>query len=703
MIFKLLFLTYLVINFISILNNLGKKSTILPCGLVGYNGSVPPNQLALRILGKFNEARGTHSCGVSSDFEIKVGVGKLATFSDFSNTLDELVTNETTNNVIIHTRKATVGAHTVDNAHPFGFGGEEDSEVFDFVGAHNGSLIDWEELNPGQTFTVDSKALLNRIYSDKNYKVLSEYKGDAALIFYFKDKKDNFYAFKGAAGDKEERPLYYVQIRDKKTKKITGVYLSSMPESLKFIFPGLEIKEVPNNTLITFKGGKIINSIKIKRPESLSKAANEYENYYGGRISARKSTVNKQAGDTARAACNLSNRSATNSSVSSRSSSSLSGFPKIKEKVRLKGLRLQQNQSESTYPSVIKDEGLNALFNSYESLLIPKIVKGHVECKYLRYWRNGHKLDGIYILSTEGAVLSHGFTSFEKAKEYIVKSKKDNKIPKTANIFSFIDGVLLKNASKYDSIKTDLGAYKGSSNHILGNYSVLPVCPLYSRNKKKGQNLTNIVPGTFFYYNTSGESSALFDRVITPLFSLFTYTFQKGDLISIHPTSQLSNYTNKIFDNVDALSNDHYIKSLFHDLFLPGAISTIDITQGSKDQLELELINDDAKNKEIRLLAESLGIPETNKAEAEDLELVKINMLEVLDKLVNDYIDLFAITSSNIVLGTAKQLISSGIVICSTLLAKQREGIITLTSEETKIIEDFQQIQQGVFNLTEKI
>ena len=222
------------------------------CGIFAWSGENVKhfNKAKFDILGIFNDSRGGDSCGVSTDGEIYYGVlTGMKKYSQFIVEKDYLSPKRIPV-VIGHTRKSSVGIVNENNAHPFGFGVNEKHDSFEFVGAHNGTLYNQEELakEHGVEMSVmkenefnvkvfdrrkiDSEVLLEIIYKTQNFKVLSDYNGGAAILFTNTLEPNVIYAFHGASSETkngtpiEERPLFYYQ----ETKN--SLYISSMAESL---------------------------------------------------------------------------------------------------------------------------------------------------------------------------------------------------------------------------------------------------------------------------------------------------------------------------------------------------------------------------------------------------------------------------------------------------------------------------------------
>ena len=222
------------------------------CGIFAWSGENVKhfNKAKFDILGIFNDSRGGDSCGVASDGEIYYGVATgLKRYSQFLAEKNYLTPTKFPV-VIGHTRKSSVGIINENNAHPFGFGVNEKHDAYEFIGVHNGTLFNHDDIakdydieisvNKLNDYNVsvfdrrkiDSEVLLETIYKTKHFKVLSEYNGGAAILFTNTLEPNIIYAFHGASSETkngtpiEERPLYYYQ----ETKN--SLYISSMAESL---------------------------------------------------------------------------------------------------------------------------------------------------------------------------------------------------------------------------------------------------------------------------------------------------------------------------------------------------------------------------------------------------------------------------------------------------------------------------------------
>lgn len=373
------------------------------CGLLGHigNKSNKVNIDKFNILGILNETRGTDSCGVALDGEILKGVDYLKKYRDFV-TIFKLAPPTKGTGIIGHTRKSTIGVHTEANAHPFGFGGvvkkKGEAPVHKFVGAHNGTLLNHTEIATKRNISltkevlieeentvngkkikktlkktvtkIDSELLLECLYKDKNYSVLSEYNGAAALIWQDMSKPNVMFFYHGKSKKDsnsteivEERPLHYYQ------ENKNSLYVSSIEDSL-YIIGGNddEIGEFEHNVVYEVKDGNLATAKKTKIDRKENYKVKGY-NFRGGNNTRRNSSIARNT----RRRLNTSSRSAgfgTESYVPARGSAA----------------QLQLNLERPI------DKGILSETFDFD----PNLNKGITVCKQLRYWRNGHLAKGVY-------------------------------------------------------------------------------------------------------------------------------------------------------------------------------------------------------------------------------------------------------------------------------------------------------------------
>lgn len=277
---KILILTFLFLHLLFY-----RRSNVLACGLFGYCGnpkhSSGPEVLAnIKILGLYNVPRGDDASGLSLNGGVIKDAGTGSVFTDFIVNQGLYNPGSGSNNdftVIGHTRKRSVGANTIKEAHPFEIGVVENDKKemsSSLIGAHNGTLYNWEELlkefKIGKEGIVsDSHALFTILESIKKDKeaikyLLESYKGAAALTWYDPSEPNTLYLYHGWSNmhvrnasehalDSEERPLYTYKVKG-------GVYYSSTEVGLKAIgAEESEIQVVAHNAVLKYNKGTLTN------------------------------------------------------------------------------------------------------------------------------------------------------------------------------------------------------------------------------------------------------------------------------------------------------------------------------------------------------------------------------------------------------------------------------------------------------------
>lgn len=492
------------------------------CGLIGWAGKSCSkfNKAKFDVVAMMNDHRGGDSCGISIDSEIFASheIGKRKFIDFLSKTNYEKPTKIPT--VIAHTRKSSSGTISEYNTHPFGFGLNKKLDGYEFIGAHNGTLIEHDNLakefgvevnlySKNNVFVrrkIDSEVLLESIYLSKGFKPLSFYNGCAALIFTNTNEPNVIYAFHGASRETEgeldkdgkikyieERPLYYY----KESKN--SLYISSTFESLVAIGGVLEetVFEFKHNILYRIKDGDIDNAEKM----SISRAQNFQKKSY-----------------------NYNYNRGVHNNVNI-------GFNTKKENA---GKENEIEKNNETNRSLEKETLISCSNTIMEEVASKPNNKSGVIFHKLRYKKNGHNLDGAFI-----NILGYGLRrigdDFEEAYEFMKQHLNVkfclknhvfnlNKDAFDENLYSipiksldkhliiyFHKGWRCKSYMDYSAFKSMNFTVKSSSSAVCH-----PICSevLSSKNDEA------------IYYD--GE---LADEDFYPLFSDVKYSFRKGKFV----------------------------------------------------------------------------------------------------------------------------------------------------------------------------
>ena len=248
------------------------------CGLFGYSGKNPADITNIKLLGAYNQDRGTDSCGYATIDGVIHGVNDEKEWMKFL-IKNEISLAEKSNSIVCHTRKSTMGLKNKDNAHPFMITTDMTKKgkvVGDYkvYGAHNGAIKNWKKLCEARgvktsVIDVDSRGFYTCLAVDLfkgKYEIFEQYEGVGAFIWLSELNPDTLFVFRGESPYsnyldvvEEERPLFYYEHNE-------GVYFSSTWESLCAIGGNNEtVKEVPANIVFCVKDGKLTEVAKTER------------------------------------------------------------------------------------------------------------------------------------------------------------------------------------------------------------------------------------------------------------------------------------------------------------------------------------------------------------------------------------------------------------------------------------------------------
>lgn len=524
-IFALFFLSSLI-SFIKNKN----KPTMLYCGLFGFSGDpkvinddlIKAITAKIKILGIFNTERGKHSCGLYMNGSIYKGVDSDKVFTDYIQNYDLPNPSESGNYTIIgHTRFATHGTHTAENAHPF--------VVNDLVLAHNGVIRNiWDLCNKAKVnhtqIRVDSLALAHLI-EQEGFQILNHYTGAAALLMSKGSEPNSIYVYKGASRRTvngtmdEERPMFFL-------KTTEGIYFSSMNGSLKAIAePNQKVESFEPNVVQKITNGRFT---KVKVPvnrETVNIGVWDNTTCYAAPKTGVGNTTNQTNRHTIpfRTATNGTSHSATASRTFQQNSGDTNCHV---------GTSYSSNSQNST--TSVESVVVPLIFHeTLPSIKIEKYTRLNQEGVFYHFGRYWSTLDGtIEILDGTYYINKKGLITPGKTRD--------------SHNYFFYRGVMLKSKKAYDEVKENLNVIESEQinfAHAISKFSAFPVCNLRHETIQKCKN----VPGEAKYKWYLNQTS-LKNYGFTPKWSDRNYIIHDGFTKKIKSQKQVGDVKENTID-----------------------------------------------------------------------------------------------------------------------------------------------------------
>lgn len=224
------------------------------CGLLAFSSPSPLNPTTISLLFALNQPRGSDSAGFFLETPDKKFLIDKA-LGPFSESLEKNFNPPPAKLFFGHTRAASVGSVTIENAHPFTFGS--------VVGAHNGTLTNFKILIDNYAtlypnafnhneLNIDSKLIFAALNEFNDFRILSDLQGAAAIIWRdFRNHTPFLNIWRNT-----ERPLHYGHMPNS-----ADLYISSESNPLAQIGCS-NIHEFNPFTIYQIHDGEILNTFK---------------------------------------------------------------------------------------------------------------------------------------------------------------------------------------------------------------------------------------------------------------------------------------------------------------------------------------------------------------------------------------------------------------------------------------------------------
>jgi len=477
------------------------------CGLVGFvpNRKSEIDILRFKTLLLYNENRGKLSTGIYNKNGLKKDIISAWAFSEKQNWngLDK-------NSIFIgHTRQPTVG-------YPVTMHGAQPIEIGNIVMIHNGTIYNKEELAKKYKVKLDKddtdSIIIAKILETKQFEVLNDYNGAAALVWVYKDEPDNLYYYRGESKVlytsfdlKSERPLFQMRTKE-------GIYFSSIDNSLNHISLSVKqiesIKEVEANKVFKLNINRINKPLVMFTSVSERIQTKEYTYPITTHSSYKTNTTlyeKRQEARKARRQAQMKLEYGNDTVEGYVEDENGIYIPETtvddKEKNKTVTLNKMNTQDDHDFKYIydtpsflnIEDEEIN------RKMINPNMVyynKG-------RYWINNVPANGKFSLDVSGVVSPKGTT------------------------YGFISGILLKDKStKYWST---IIANINTRGHFFGSISFASLLCKHS-----------IQPIPYYSYFTNsilvyGEKGVALNGIYYPLFlTRGNYEFTDGEYVALY-------------------------------------------------------------------------------------------------------------------------------------------------------------------------